>query len=164
MLKIVQGICVFALAASGLMAQTVTPPPQDVETTGMVGLAQGQYAHFNVLNPGVLPPATGIVCSALLTFLDANGTVLKTKLVNVAAGTSSFIDLFSDLDLQLAADTRREIRATYTTPPVVPATTTTPATTPCKLITTLEIIDELSQRTQAVLGGIHTVPEAPATN
>lgn len=166
MLKLVQGICVFALAASGLPAQTITPA-QIVETTGMVGVAGGQYAQFNVLNPvvnpGVLPPATGVVCSALLTFLGDDGVVLKTKLVNVVPGHSAFIDLFSDVDLGLAIDAKKEIRATYTTPPVVPASGG-PAAAACTLIATLEVVDELTGKTQAVLGGIHAVPDAVPAN
>jgi hypothetical protein len=162
MLKHLQGICVFALAASGLMAQTVTPPTQAVGTTGMVGIAAGQYAQFNVLNPilnpGVLPPATGAVCNAVLTFLGDDGGVLKTKTVSVAPGHSDFIDLFSDMDLGLAVGARKEIRATFTTPPVVPVTAATPAAGPCTLFGTLELINPLTGETQFVLGGIHAVP------
>ena len=161
MFKLAQEICAFALAASGLMAQTIMPA-QTVETTGMVGVAEGQYAHFNVLNPGVLPPATGVVCSAMLSFLGDDGGVLKTKLVSVAPGHSAFIDLFSDLDLALAIDARKEIRATFTIPPVVPVASSATPTTACTLIVTLEVIDEITQRTQAVLGGIHSVPAAAA--
>jgi len=166
MLKPVKGICVFALAASGLMAQTITPV-QTVETTGMVGVAGGQYAHFNVLNPGVLPPATGVVCSALLTFLGDDGGVLKTKLVIVAPGHSGYIDLFSDVDLQLALDARKEIRATFTTPAVVPVVTAASAAivpTACTLIATLEVVDRLTGKTQAVLGGMHSVPGPVSVN
>jgi hypothetical protein len=148
MFKLAQGICVFAL----------------VETTGMVGVAEGQYAHFNVLNSGVLPPATGVVCSALLTFLGGDGGVLKTKLVSVAPGDTGYIDLFSDLDLSLAIDARKEIRATYATPPVVPVASSATPTTACTLIATLEVIDEITQRTQAVLGGIHSVPAVVPAN
>jgi hypothetical protein len=164
MLKHLQEICVFTLAASGLMAQTVTPPAQAVGTTGMVGIAAGQYAQFNVLNPAVLPPATGAVCNALLTFLGDDGGVLKTKTVSVAPGHSAYIDIFSDVDLGLAVGTRKEIRATFTTPPVVPVTAATPAAGPCTLIGTLELINALTGETQFVLGGIHAVPGSAALN
>jgi len=162
MFQLTKGICVFALAATGLMAQTTTPL-QAVETTGMVGVAQGQFAHFNVLNMGVLPPATGVVCSVLLTFIGDDGGVLKTKLVSVAPDRSAYIDLFSDVDLGLPVDGRKEIRATYTTPPVIPMTGAAPAA-PCTLITTLEIIDEVTGKTQVILGGIHTVPGSAPLN
>ncbi len=52
MFKLAQRICVFALAAAGLYAQTtVTPPLQVTRTTGMVGIAEGQTAQLNALNP-----------------------------------------------------------------------------------------------------------------
>src|SRR5208283_4266142 len=141
----------------GLMAQT-TAPVQEVGTTGMVGVAEGQYARFNVLNPGVLPPAVGVVCNALLTFLGPDGGVLKTKMVSVNPGQSALLDLFSDVDLALAVGERKEIRATFTTPPMIPVASATPVPAPCELIGTLELIDVLTLKTQVVLGGIHAVP------
>lgn len=161
MLKIAQGICVFALAASGLIAQTV--PVQAVGTTGMIGVAEGQWARFNVLNPGavgpaVLPPALGVVCNALLTFLGPDGGVLKTKMVSVNPGQSAFIDIAADVDLALTVGERKEIRATFTTPPLIPVASATTVAAPCELIGTLEVIDSLSGKTQVVLGGIHAVP------
>jgi hypothetical protein len=51
-----QRICVFALATFGLYAQTnVTPPVQVTRTTGIVGIAEGQTARLNALNPGIAP-------------------------------------------------------------------------------------------------------------
>ena len=165
MLKLVQGMCVFALAASGLMAQAIsTTPTQAVGTTGMVGVAEGQFAHFNVLNPGVLPPATGVICSTLLSFVGADGTVLKTKVVSVLPGQSGYLDLLSDVDLNLAVGERKEIRATFTTPPVTPVASSTVVAAPCELIGTLEIIDSLTGKTQVVLGGIHAVPGSAPLN
>jgi hypothetical protein len=35
-----------------------------VKTTAMIGLAQGQTAQLNLLNPGVQAPATGVICTA----------------------------------------------------------------------------------------------------
>jgi hypothetical protein len=162
MLKIAQGICVFALAASGLMAQT-TAPVQEVGTTGMVGVTEGQYAHFNILNPGVVlstvpPPATAAACTALLSFIGDDGGVLKTKTVTVNPGTSQSIDIYADADLALAIGARKELRATFTTPPAIPVASATVVAAPCALIGTLEIIDVLSLKTQVVLGGIHAVP------
>ncbi len=167
MLKFAQGICVFTLAASALLAQTAvstpTPTPaQAVGTTGMAGVAEGQFARFNVLNPGVVltvPPPVAVACNALLTFLGPDGGVLKTKVVSVNPGQSAYLDLFSDVDLALAVGERKEIRAVFATPPAIPvASSSTPATLPCELIATLEIVDELSGKTQFVLGGIHAVP------
>ena len=67
MFQFAQRISVFALAACGLYAQTTsTPPVQVTFTTGMVGIAEGQTAQFNALNPEDSPSATAAMCSALL--------------------------------------------------------------------------------------------------
>ncbi len=78
MFKFAQGICVSALVAAGLCAQTVTPPVQVTLTSGMVGIAEGQTAQLNALNPGVAPPAMGEICTGLLSFVDGSGKVLKS--------------------------------------------------------------------------------------
>jgi hypothetical protein len=163
MFKFAQGICVFALAAVGAYAQTITPPVQVTRTSGVVGIAQGQTAQLNALNPGVAPPATGAICSGLLSFLGDDGKVLKTKAVNVAPGTSQPLVLDSVIDLALAVDARKEIRATIAVPGVPPPSGSTTAVTPvCKLIGTLEIFNTLDGRTQVTLGTVHLVPDAVA--
>jgi len=164
MFKFAQGICVFALAAVGAYAQTVTPPAQVTRTTGVVGIAQGQTAQLNALNPGIAPPATGAICSGLLSFLGDDGKVLKTKSVNVAPGASQPLVLDSVIDLALAVDERREIRATITIPAVPPPSGSTTVVTPvCKLIGTLEIFNTLDGRTLVTLGTVHLVPDTAAT-
>jgi hypothetical protein len=159
-------ISVFALAAIGAFAQS-TIPPVVIHTTGMIGLAEGQTARFNVLNPGVLPPALGMSCTATLTFIGGDGKVLKTASVTATPGEAQFLDLFGDADLALMIDQRKQIRATFTLPAIVPPPTSTagPAVPPsaCTLIGTLEILDTLTGRTQAVIGGTHLVPSGPVT-
>jgi len=165
-------ISVFVLASAGAFAQSIAAPPAVTRTTGMIGVAEGQIARLNVLNPGVLPPAMGAACSAALAFLDPNGKVLKSTTVNVAPGrAASPFDLSGDVDLSLALDMREEIRATITIPAIVPVSTTASSTSSsaapnipvasCKLIATLEIFDSITRRTQAVLGGTHSVPVGP---
>jgi hypothetical protein len=165
MFKFAQGICVFALAAVGLYSQTApNEPVQVTRTTGIVGIAEGQTAQVNALNPGVAPPAAGAVCSGLLTFLDDTGKVLKSKTVNVAPGTGDHIDLDSVIDLALAVNTRREIRATITLPAMLtPSGTTTTLAPVCKLIGTLEIFNTLDGHTLVTLGTVHLVPSPVAT-
>jgi hypothetical protein len=155
MFRYAQRICVFTLAAAGAFAQTTsTPAPSTVatvRTTGMIALAEGQTARINVLNPGILAPAVGTICSVNLAYMDGTDKVLKTANVIVAPGQSASFDLVSDTDLYLAIGTRAEIRAVITsaTPPS------------CELIGTLEIFDSSTKRTDAVLGGCHDVPAAP---
>jgi hypothetical protein len=151
--------CVLALGALALSAQTI--PVESVRSTAMVGIASGQTARINLLNPGVLPPALGVVCTASVNFYDGAGTVRKTASVTVAPGTSQAVDLHSDTDLSLTAATRAEIRATIAEPLIVPPPTATgtPSSSvkPCQLVTTLEVFDSITLRTQAVVGKDVTV-------
>ncbi len=167
MFKIAYRISVFALAAAGLFAQTVTPPPAQVtRTSGMVGIAEGQTARLNALNPDVASPAaTGVICTGLITFLGEDGKVLKSTTVSVTPGTSQHLDLDSVLDLALAVDNRKEIRATITVPPILPptATSTTAVAPVCKLIGTLEIFNTLDGRTLVTLGTVHLIPSPVVT-
>lgn len=166
MFKSGQRLSVFALAAVGLCAQTViTPPAQVTLTSGMVGIAEGQTAQLNALNPGDTPAAADVACSGLLTVLGEDGKVLKSATLSVSPGTSQHISLDSVMDLALAVGARKEIRAGITIPPVPPPTaTSTPTPTPvCKLIGTLEIFNTLDGHTLVSLGTVHLVPEAVVT-
>src|SRR5580658_5954249 len=126
MLTYAQRICVFLVAAAGTYAQTTAPnmPVTDTRTSGAVGIAQGQTARFNVLRPNETAAAT---CSAVLTYFDGAGTQLKTSTVTVAHGTAGYLDLFSDTDLALAADQRKQIRVTVAVPVATPSSSTTKA-------------------------------------
>jgi hypothetical protein len=167
MFQFAQSICVFALPVfalpiAGLYAQTeISPPLQITFTSGIAGIAEGQTAQLNALNPGVAPPAaTGMICSGLLAFVGSDGKVLKSTTVNVAPGTSQPIALDSIKDLPLAVNERKEIRATITIPPVPPpsGSTTPPVRPVCNLIGTLEIFNTIDGHTQVTLGTVHQVP------
>lgn len=158
--KIVYRISVFTLAAAGALAQSTAIPVAVTHTTGMIGIAEGQTARFNVLNPGVLPPAAGVTCTATLAYFGANGSTLKVASVTVLPGQAQYLDLFGDADLGLMIDQRKQIRATVTLPALVPQPSTGPQAT-CPLIGTLEILDTLTGRTQAVVGAIHAVSAGP---
>lgn len=177
MAQCLKALSVFVLGAAALLAQTVTPAT-DTRTTGVIGIASGETARFNVLNDFMDPSATATTCSVVLTFFAGDGAQLKTSTVSIAPGTTGSVELFSN-DLSLVAvGQRREIRATFavplipntTSPPSSSTTSTTaPATVPtCHLVGTLEIFDALTGRTQAVLGGTHStseiVPAATGSN
>lgn len=166
MSKLACRISVFALAAAGAFAQTNVAPAAVTRTTGMIGIAQGDTARFNVLNPGVLPPAIGVACTAVLTYYGPEGGVLKTASVPVSPGQAGYLDLFSSSDLNLMIGERKQIRATFTVPAVVPQSSTgsTSSSEPaaiCPLIGTLEILNTNTGQTTAVLGGTHAVPVGP---
>jgi hypothetical protein len=150
-------ICVFALAGIGLYAQTTTPPADLVtHTTGLVGLAEGQTAQFNALNPG----DGGTACMGVLNFIAADGTVFKSTTVTVAPGLGQHIQLDSVADLGLATGARKDIRGTITVPAAPAATgstTDTPVKAACRLIGTLEIYNTANGHSQVTLGATHRV-------
>jgi hypothetical protein len=162
MFSIANRICVFALAAAGLYAQTTTPAADLVtHTTGLVGIAEGQTAQFNALNPG----DGGTACTGVLNFIAADGTVFKSTSVTVAPGLGQHISLDSVADLALAAGARRDIRGTITVPSAPPpststttdGSTTTPVKAACRLIGTLEIYTTSTGHTLVTLGADHRV-------
>lgn len=164
MLKYVHSTCVLlTLGAAALSAQVIPILPA-VQTTGMVGIADAQTAQLNLLNPGVLAPAVGMICKANVSFVDAGGTVIKSSTLTVIPGQSQSFSLRSDTDLSLVAGDRREIRAVISIPPIAtPSATATSAAAPsCKLIPTLEMLDTVSGRTLVVLGHVVTVPSIVA--
>jgi hypothetical protein len=150
-----------ALSAFALSAQVVSGLPA-VQTTGMVGMADAQTAQLNLLNPGVLAPAVGVICKATVSFVNASGTVLKSTTLTVIPGQSMSFSLRSDADLNLVAGDRREIRATISIPAIVTPTAASTAAPSCKLIPTLELFDTVSGRTLVVLGHVTTVPSVVA--
>ncbi len=153
--------CVFLLGAAVLCAQPA------VVTTGMVGIADAQTAQLNLLNPGVLAPAVGVVCPAAVQFVGADGTVLKSATLSVPPGQSKAVQIRSDIDLNLVvAGDRREVRAVIVSPPVAPvngATAAPPTPAACKMVATLEVFDTVSGRTLVTLGRVVTVPGVVAT-
>lgn len=162
-MNLMRWTCVLAWAAAALTAQTATPvrPIETLRTSGMVGIAEGQTARLNLLNPGVTgPAATAAMCSAAVSFIDAQGTVLKSGTVTVIPGQSLHFDLDGDADLKLAVNERHEIRATVQIPPVLPPTgSAVPTFATCRLIPTLEIFDTLTGRTTTIQGAAHFVVE-----
>ncbi len=156
--------CTFVISASILCAQS-TPALPAVQTTPMIGLADGEIARLNLLNPGVLAPATGVICAASVSFVDGDGTVLKTGSLNIPPGKSMSFDLLSSVDLGLAYSDRREIRALVAMPAATPvATSSTTAAPACKLISTLEIFDSTTGRTLVVVGRLETIPSVVTPN
>jgi hypothetical protein len=149
--------CVLALSACALSAQAI---PATVQTTGMIGVADAQTAQLNLLNPGVLPPAIGVICTAAVSFVDANGVVVKTGTLTVPPGQSKALAIRSDTDLSVVvAGDRREIRAVISIPAFFPPNATaTAALGACKLIPTLEVLDTASGRTLVTLGHVVDVP------
>jgi hypothetical protein len=106
------------------------------------------------LNPGVQAPALGVICSAVVSFVGADGSVIKSAALTVLPGKSASVSLRSDTDLNIAVGDRREIRALIAIPAPLPTPTagTQPPAVPCELVTNLEIYDTFSGRTLVTLG------------
>src|SRR5215469_8558498 len=97
-MKIVRFSYLLLLGAASCFAQSKTPVINFAETTGMVGIADGETARFNVMNPGAVAPAVGVVCTAALAFVNTNGVTVKLLTVTVTPGRSASFDLTSDTD------------------------------------------------------------------
>jgi hypothetical protein len=152
---------VFMSAVSALAQITpppISPPPISPVTvtqhydTGIVGIAPGQTAKFNVLYPSIPAPLLAIQCSATLLISDAQGNVLKTLAVpQLLAGNSASLTLDADTDLP-GGSGRVEIQARAITPQ--PGSTSGP----CTLVPTLELVDNPTGKTTVVVKGGLTWP------
>ena len=154
--------CVFTISALALGAQGQVISPQTVKTTGVIGLAQGQTARFNIFNPGVQAPALGMICTANVSLYYGDGTLIKSATLTVKPGQSEFVDVVESRDLTLTFGDRREVRAQFVIPGILPPVTAAAGTTTgpaCKLVPTLEIFDNATGRTLVSLGRAVEIPQ-----
>ena len=113
-------------------------------TTGMVGMTPGQTARLNVLYPTVPAPLALINCAATLTLFDDQGNVLKTaSFAQLIPGRPVSISANGDTDLP--TQTRTEVYGLS-------------FTSGCSLVSTLEIIDNATQKTVVTVMGQETYP------
>ena len=152
MFQVARLTCVCVLGSLALMALAL-----NIQTTGMVGLASGQTARLNLLNPGIQAPAMGIICTAQVSFVDSDGASLKSDTLAVIPGKSASLDLSGDSELNLAMGDRRQIRALITIP-AIPASSPNAGAPSCTVIPTLEIFDSATGRTVVTLSRTSTVP------
>jgi hypothetical protein len=131
------------------MAQSAAPSFQNLQqTSGVVGIAPGQTARLNVLYPTAPAPILQLLCSATLTISDDQGKTLKSSdIAQLTAGKSVSLDVNADADL--AGIPRTQIHGNS----IAPAG--------CQLVVTLEIIDNATQRTVLVVGGVPSYPLLP---
>lgn len=140
---------VVLLAFAG-MSQAQPPVFPVMRTLGVVGITTGQTARIAVLNGGSpLPTALAAAhCTAVVTFLNDQGAVLKTATVTVDAGKSATVDLNRDTDVP-AGTPRVEIHATVAATPV--AGTGPQPMRFCSVTPTLQVFDNASGKTTVVL-------------
>jgi hypothetical protein len=128
-----------------LMAQGGPSAQKQQQTSGVVGVTAGQTARLNVLYPTAPAPILQVLCSATLVIADDQGNILESKDVSqFIAGKSVSLDMNADTDL--AGSTRTQIHGFSIAP------------NGCRLLTTLEIIDNATQKTLLVVGSEATYP------
>ena len=148
------------LAVAALAAATLAPtraecgPEPPTRHFGPFGVARGQVARLNLANGGIILP-----CVAELSFVDAAGHLIVRALHTLAAGEAAFLDVDltpppePDAEATPPRWSRKTLRGLVKLSP--PPEPEGPAPT---CVTTLEVFDGTSGRTQLLLGGPDTIP------
>ena len=166
-MQIVHKLC-FGMILSGTLAVAQSPTillPQ-VYASGAMGITTGQTAKWNIVNPPSPAPIVGPACSATLSFANEQGAVLKSISVTAKPGESRSLDL-SHSDFPSIGD-RVQVHALAVVPVTGPVDQPAPQGT-CTLVPTLEIIDNATGKTSAVVEGtlvrptFHILPAANPT-
>jgi hypothetical protein len=139
----------FAVILNGAVAMAQSPSFQNLQrTSGVVGITPGQTARLNVLYPTAPAPILQIMCSVGLSIADDQGKILKSNNVaQLTGGMSVSLDLDADTDLPGLA--RTQIHGQSIAP------------NGCRLLATLELIDNSTQKTVLVVGSEQTYPLSP---
>jgi hypothetical protein len=117
-------------------------------TTGAVGITAGQSARLTVLYATAPAPILQPTCPVTLDIADDQGKVLKSSNTpQLIAGKSVSVDLNADTDLTAV---RTQIHGFSIT------------TNGCNLVTSLEIVDNPTQKTVIVVGSQVTYPAISA--
>jgi hypothetical protein len=140
-----------AVILNGALALAQSPSFQNQQrTSGVVGITPGQTARLNVVYPTVPAPLLQVMCSVSLAISDDQGKILKSNNVSqLIGGRSVSLDLNADTDLPGVA--RTQIHGQSVAP------------NGCRLLATLELIDNSTQKTVLVVGSEQTYPLTPLT-
>jgi hypothetical protein len=158
--------CLFGMALAGIFAcgqtasaQSVigipTPIPvvlQQSYTTGMVGFTTNQTARLNVLNLNPVSATASATpnCSVQLQFFDGQNKMLKEGAASTLAPLAATSLDLKRVEVTAQTSPRAQIRGVVVINPT--ATTVAAPTTIgyCNVMTTLEIIDDVSGSTVAL--------------
>ena len=146
----------FALILNIASAQSGSQPGLGF---AMIGIAAGQSARVNALNLGSPAPASTSSCSVTLQFFDAEGQLLKQKVVTLKTGKAASLDLRMD-ELPDGGDPRAEIRAVLlfgysggaNPSPIVMQRFD------CNIVPSLEVFDNTTGRTSLILTDAKQLP------
>jgi hypothetical protein len=137
------------MALPVVAAAQVAPLPSPIANTitlsfGVIGLASGESVRINVLNIVRTPPPLGIPlipCRTELSFYDADGKLLKQKVVDsLGFGRADFLDL-----------DRAEITATGRAAVAASVKVGSNQSFFCSIAPTIEVFDDATGRASTVL-------------
>ena len=139
-----------ALFATGLLSTLVVhafnPQPDPPKVFGLLGITLAETARLNVVVPAGAPstaaPAAG--CRVALSFLSADGQVLRQQSITVLQGHSASLEM-PGVQAFLPPGPIRSLRADIR--PVVEATSTQTSGAPCQVVTTFELFDSATGKT-----------------
>ena len=152
-----RGAAAFVAVLAFASAAESTPEPH-LRSFGPFGVARRQVARLNVANATIGNPNERPACEVDLAFLDAHGHTMTRVHKTVAAGASAFLDFSPPPEPDAEAASvrvarRQTLRALVLVQP--PPDPDAPAPT---CVSTLEVFDAATGRTQVMLGGPDTVP------
>jgi hypothetical protein len=154
-------ICAVVSPAQGPGDIPTLAPQEQVSSFGMVGVASGQTGRLNVVNSGTQSPAPA-ACKVRLQLVDEAGEVLKEVTIdNLLPGRAASLDLArpapSSADsTPLRVQMRGVVRTNNQAGPL-PLAPAFPVQAGCTLIPTLEVFDNSTGRTAAILSGTQIV-------
>ena len=137
----------YVFILSGTLAMAQGPSFTNLQrTTGTMGITPGQTARLTAVYPAAPAPIDQIVCAATLSIADDQGNILASKSVTgLIAGKSASVDL--DADTTTLSAPRTQIHGFS----IAPAG--------CNVVTSLELIDNITQKTVIVVGSQRTYPQ-----
>lgn len=151
-------------------AQDTIPPPQPERISfGMIGITPGQTIRLNVVN--VVPPPNPELppspIRVVLTFLNSDGQLFRNRDGNpvrrvamLEPGESTFLNLSGG---EFAGGVARlHLRAVVTViPPPQPDSQSVPPPIGDRIVTTVEVLNNATGRTDLVLSGPPSVQKVP---
>src|ERR1700736_1681569 len=142
-----------AIPAAAQVAPLPGPTSNSITLSfGVIGLASGESVRINVLNLVRTPPPLGIAlipCRTELSFYDADGKLLKQKVVDsLGFGRADFLDL--DRAEITGATGRAQIAASVKVG--------SNQSFFCSIAPTLEVFDDATGRTSTVLTNLLPQP------
>ena len=149
-------LAVLVMISASANGQSRLSPVSQSFTFGMVGLAPDQVARVNVVNPAT-PSTAGYACSATVSFLDGQGTVLKSQTFQVDPQKAVLLDLARS---EIGGDGRVQIRAVMESMASGGGPDGQPILTLgiCSPLATLEVFDRNTGRTTIFISEGRMVP------